>query len=525
MDQNFPLNNFFNPADPKIKNNNNINYLSQKELASTQENSSVFSEPELEAITQEVLAILRPQLGQEKFSAYFEGAFQVKSIARSDVEFIVPSLFTKKMITEYYLTDLSAAIETVLGKEYNVILSTVSSPVVFDKPNTEIKEDFSYKINKATSVKEMTFSINDLKPLSEDLQVEVEGKVFDKIESTSLFGKSIDRKKKFDNFVVGPSNNLAHASAVAVSRKPGKIYSSLYIHGNSGLGKTHLLHAVANKISEEFPSQRIYITTANEFMSEMISAIKEQDIQSFRKKYSELIDVLMIDDIHELKNRQGTQNEFFHVFNELQRKNKQLIFTSDKDPKEIIGIEERIKTRLSSALVVEIQQPDFETRIAILKRKAIEEDIYLPDDVVNLIASCIKSNIRELEGSLIKLGAYSSVFNVDIDLDTAKEQLKLNEEDEMKTVNMETITKTVSNFYKIPVPDIRSKVRSKDITLARHVAMYFSYYIGKVSLAIIGEYFGKRDHTSVMHGVNKIKKMQKDDEAFSQTMYEIESLL
>ncbi len=526
MDQNFPLGNFFSPnKNPGEKASNSSNLPAKDAISNNVQNSS-FSTEELSAITSEVLAILRPQLGQEKFSAYFEGAFQAKSITRSEIEFIVPSQFTKKMISEYYLGDISRAIQSILGKEYEIVLSTVSSPVVFNAPKVDVKPVNSpYSINKATSVKEMTFSINDLKPLGEDLQAKVEGTVFEKVESSSPFGKTVDTKKTFDNFVVGPSNNLAHASSVAVTKNPGKVYSSLYIHGNSGLGKTHLLHAVANKISEDFPALKIYITTANEFMSEMIAAMKEQDIQSFRKKYSEMIDVLMIDDIHELKNRTGTQNEFFHVFNELQRKKKQLIFTSDKDPKDITGIEDRIKTRLSSALVVEIQQPDLETRIAILKKKAIEEDIYLPDDVVNLIASCIKSNIRELEGSLIKLGAYSSVFNVDIDLETAKEQLKLNEEDEKKTVNVETIAKTVSNYYKIPVPDIRSKARNKDITLARHVAMYFSYYIAKATLVEIGEYFGKRDHTSVMHGVNKIKTMQNKEESFAQTMYEIESLL
>ncbi len=526
MDRNFPLDNFFSPKQFQAEKFNDSKDLSADNSIGQKINSSSFSAEELAAITNEVLAILRPQLGQEKFSAYFEGAFQAKSMTQNEVEFIVPSQFTKKMITEYYIGDISRAIQSILGKEYNIVLSAVSSPIAFNAPKVDVRPvNNTYNINKASSVKEMTFSINEFKPLSEDLEAKVEGTVFDKLESSSPFGKSIDTKKNFENFVVGPSNNLAHASAVAVTKNPGKVYSSLYIHGNSGLGKTHLLHAVANKISEDYPSLKIYITTANEFMSEMIAAMKEQDIQSFRKKYSEMIDVLMIDDIHELKNRTGTQNEFFHVFNELQRKNKQLIFTSDKDPKDITGIEDRIKTRLSSALVVEIQQPDLETRIAILKKKAIEEDIYLPDDVVNLIASCIKSNIRELEGSLIKLGAYSSVFNVDIDLETAKEQLKLNEEDEKKTVNVETIAKTVSNFYKIPVPDIRSKARNKDITLARHVAMYFGYYIAKATLVDIGEYFGKRDHTSVMHGVNKIKTMQNKDESFAQAMYEIESLL
>ncbi|MCB9094759.1 MAG: chromosomal replication initiator protein DnaA [Halobacteriovoraceae bacterium] len=540
MDHDFPLHNFLKPTQPNnIKTNDYKdldlnskpkNDIPQKEINEKQQRS--FSDSELHEINSEILNCVKNLLPQEKFETFFVGNLHIKNITREEIQFAVTSNFIRKMIQDYYCTQLESSIEYVLGKKYKIALFTHSKPQPPGQSTNEVElvseEDAKpagYTIHKANSVKEMTFSINDLKPLNDDLEAKVQSRVIDYTDSASgSSGQAIDNKKTFDNFVVGPSNNLAHASAIAVSKNPGNVYSSLYFHGNSGLGKTHLLHAVANHIQEVQPSLKIYITTANDFMSEMINAIQAQNIQSFRKKYSEYVDVLMIDDIHELKNKPGTQNEFFHVFNELQRRKKQLIFTSDKDPKEITGIEDRIRTRLSSALVVEIQQPDFETRIAILKKKAMEEDIYLPDDVVNLIASCIKSNIRELEGSLIKLGAYSSVFNVDIDLETAKEQLKLNVEDEKKTVNMETITKTVSSYYKIPVPDIRSKARNKEITLARHVSMYFSYYIAKATLMEIGDYFGKRDHTSVMHGVNKIKMLQKTNQEFSQKLYEIESM-
>ncbi len=260
-------------------------------------------------------------------------------------------------------------------------------------------------------------------------------------------------------------------------------------------------------------------------MAEMVAAIQAQKIQEFRKKYSELIDVLMVDDIHELKNRTGTQNEFFHVFNELHSKGKQLIFTSDKHPKEIDGIEERIKTRLSWGLVLDVQQPDLETRIAILKKKAEEEDIFLPDDVVNLIARSIKSNIRELEGSLIRLGAYSSVFKVDIDLEIAKEQLKLDEQTDIKIHSLESIAKTVSQHFKIPVSDLRSKARVKEVTTARHIAMYLSYHVLKATLVDIGNYYGNRDHTTVIHAVDKIKKQLLTQVQVQQQIYEIENKL
>jgi chromosomal replication initiator protein len=252
--------------------------------------------------------------------------------------------------------------------------------------------------------------------------------------------------------------------------------------------------------------------------------MKSQTMPEFRKKYSEQIDILMVDDIHELKNKSSTQNEFFHVFNELHNKGKQLIFTSDKHPKEIDGIEDRIRTRLAWGMVVDIQLPDLETRTAILKRKAIEEDIFLPDDVVNLIAKSIKNNIRELEGSLIKLGAFSSVFNVDIDLEIAKEQLKLTEESEKDLVSFDQICKTVSKYYKIPVADLLSKARNKEVTHARHIAMYLSNKIIRATLVSIGQHFG-RDHSSVLHAIDKINKKVKENSSIKQEIFEIESNL
>lgn len=490
----------------------------------------VISAPSNDAnlLNQEIMDILKSIVGEEKFTTYFHNTFQILEIKPEAVICLANTSFIKKVIESQYLVNIKTAIKNCLGKDYQVeiLLENEQSQSQFNDsailhPSIVMKnEDRSldeYQIQKGRTVKETSFMLNDVASYAVN-SISTQTVV----RNTQNEYQQIDPKKHFDAFVVGPSNNLAHASAVAVAKNPGEIYQALYLYGNSGLGKTHLLHAIANYILQQNPNQRICITTATEFMSEMIHAIQEKAVPSFRKKYYESIDVLLIDDIHELKNREGTQNEFFHIFNELQRRKKQLIFTSDKDPKEITGIEDRIKTRLSSALVVEIQQPDLETRIAILKKKAIDKDIYLPDDVVNLIASCIKNNIRELEGSLIKLGAYSSIFKVDIDLQTAKEQLRISDTDQEKTINIDSITKSVSQYFKIPVPDLKSKTRAKEITIARHIAMYMAYYLAKATLAEIGNYFGKRDHTSVIHAVNKIKSLQKTDQVISKSLYEIE---
>ena len=305
---------------------------------------------------------------------------------------------------------------------------------------------------------------------------------------------------------------------------PGR-YPSIYIYSNSGLGKTHLLHAVANGIHEKFPSLTICLITAREFMKEMIDCIQNNTLNHFQKKYSERVDVLMIDDIHELENKHGTQNEFFHIFNELHNKGKQLIFTSDKSPKEINGIAERVRTRLQWGLVIDIQRPDLETRMAILKRKAYELDLFLSDDIIGLIAQNIKTSIRELEGSLIKLSAYSEVMKVDIDFEMVRDLLMLQDKHSEKKISLESITKATAQHFKIPLVDIKSKSRTKTVTKARHVAMYLSQKVNNAKLQEIGRFFGGRDHTSVMHGIKKISTSIKDDPVLSREVVQIENSL
>jgi len=534
IENNFPMNLF-------IKNQNSINENVSNDVSHSQNNE------ENNLLTEEILRQLKDNIGTQKFETYFAQTFSIKEINVENIVCSTTTAFIKKMIESQYLEILQTTVTQALGRNFHIIIEVNSGHSTTLEsnnnpnnansgytlhPSIQLKSEQNneqnnrmqnnYNIHRGKTAKDISFSINDLRPTHDDLQSHVTSSIINQTDKNIHSRNLIDPKRNFECFVVGPSNNLAHAAAIAVAKNPGTVYQSLYLYGNSGLGKTHLLHSIANHILETKPQLRIHMTTATEFMSEMITAIQEKSITQFRKKYSEQIDVLMIDDIHELKNREGTQNEFFHIFNDLQRRKKQLIFTSDKDPKEINGIEDRIKTRLSSALVLEIQQPDLETRIAILKKKAIDKDIYLPDDVVNMIASCIKNNIRELEGSLIKLGAYSSIFKVDIDLQTAKEQLKIDDEEQKKTITIETVTGVVAKFYQLTVPDLRSKNRSKEVTIARHISMYLCYYMAKCTLTEIGNYYGKRDHTSVIHAVNKIKGLQKTDPAITQALYEIE---
>jgi chromosomal replication initiator protein len=529
MTQKFPFNHFFKLetggnqatvetnrvlADRTLQNLNNED----------NKNNTEFDSDELKSITEALLDLIRNSINSNKYHAYFANTFTVSSVTENTVEFIVTTSFIKKMIETLYLDLVQKSVLEVLGKEYKIaiqVLGNASSKSISSNDDNILH---SLRPKKNESVKNNTFFIDELAPTKDDLIKAIDSQVIEHQSSTT--SGQIDGNKTFNNFIIGPSNNIAHAFSMAVAKDPGKVYPALYIYGNSGLGKTHLTHAIANFVQNRSPSTRICMTSANRFMNEMVEAIKSNKSFDFRKKYTENTDVLIIDDVHELKNKTTTQEMFFHIFNELIERGKQLIFTSDKIPKEIDGLEDRIRTRLSSALPVEIQQPDLETRIAILKKKAVERDVYLSDDVVNLIAKCVKSNIRELEGCLIKLGAVTSILKVDIDLEVAKEHLKLNEElENQKNLSIESITRNVANYYKLPIGDIRGKAKTKEVALARQVAMYLVSKFLRPTLKENGHFFSGRDHSTVLHAIKTISDRIKTDSHLAQQLLEIENQL
>lgn len=484
--------------------------------------SPEFESEELKTITEALLDHIKSLINPNKFHAYFANAFTVSSIKQDVVDVVVTTSFIKKMVETHYKETIAQAMFEILGKEYQLNIQVIGGASSLSSNSENILK--TLKPKKNDSIRTTSFLIEDLEPTKDDLIKAIDSKVIEHQSGNST--NQIELTKTFNNFIIGPSNNIAHALSLAVAKEPGKTYPALYIYGNSGLGKSHLIHAIANYVQTNKPSMRICLTSANRFMNEMVDSIKKNQSFEFKKQYIENTDILIIDDIHELKNKTTTQEMFFHIFNELISKGKQLVFTSDKTPKEIDGIEDRIRTRLSSALPVEIQQPDLETRIAILKKKAIEKDIYLSDDVVNLVAKCVKNNIRELEGCLIKLGAVTSILKVDIDLEVAKEHLKLNEElENQKHVSIESITKTVANYYKIPVGDIRGKAKTKEVALSRQVAMFIVSKMLKPTLKDNGHYFSGRDHSTVLHAIKTIGDRIKTDGHLAQQVLEIEKQL
>jgi len=321
---------------------------------------------------------------------------------------------------------------------------------------------------------------------------------------------SLNLKYTFNTFVVGSCNQFAHAAALAVADLPSKTYNPLYIYGGVGLGKTHLMHAIGHLIKGRNSSLRLTYISSEKFMNELINAIRYDKTTSFRDRYR-TIDVLLMDDIQFLAGKERTQEEFFHTFNALYDAQKQIVISSDCAPKEIPTLEERLHSRFEWGLIADIQPPDLETKVAILKRKAEIEKIDLPDDVALFIASKIKSNIRELEGSLVRLVAYASLKGLRIDLALAQETLKNIIDEESNGVSIETIQKAVAQQYRLKVSDLKSKNNSRSIAVPRQVAMYLCKSMTKSSLPEIGREFGGKHHTTVLHSINKITALVETD--------------
>jgi chromosomal replication initiator protein len=321
----------------------------------------------------------------------------------------------------------------------------------------------------------------------------------------------LNPKYTFANFVIGPSNQLAHAAAIAAAGGGGPRHNPLFLCGGTGLGKTHLVHAVAHRVRAERPNARILYVSAERFVNEFVQALQDHKMNEFRARYRERCDLLLVDDIQFLVSKTQTQEEFFHVFNALHQADKQIIVTSDKYPQQLERMEERIVSRFAWGLVADIQGPELETRVAILRKKAQCEQIELGDDVVIFLAQAIRSNVRELEGTLIRLAAKSSLLGRPIDLEFARGEIVAASSARLNDASVDDIQRIVCHHFKLRTSDLLSKDRHKSIAFARHVAMYLCKQRLKCSFPEIGRAFGNRDHTTVMSAVRKVEALRETD--------------
>ena len=391
-------------------------------------------------------------------------------------------------IEEKYLLPFKVCIAEVTGIEYEVAFVTDNQAVIQEKKENIIKK------SRANAV----FERANLNP-----------------------------KYTFDTFVVGSNNSFAHAASLAVAESPGEAYNPLFIYGGVGLGKTHLMHSIAHFILENDPSKNVLYVTSETFTNELIEALKagktgsELAMTKFREKYRNN-DVLLIDDIQFIIGKESTQEEFFHTFNHLHVSGKQIIISSDKPPKDIETLEARLRTMFEWGLIADISSPDYETRMAILRKKEELDGLeryHIPDDVMQYIANNIKSNIRELEGSLNKLIALSNLENKPIDIPLAAEALKdMISPDDNRVVTPELILDIVSEHFNVPVADLKGKKRNAEIVLPRQIVMYLCRVMTDTSLKAIGAFLGGKDHASVTHGIKKIEAEIKTDEALNNTV-------
>ncbi len=393
----------------------------------------------------------------------------------------VPNNFFIEWIDEHYNTLINKAIKQILGENAELIY------VVLEEPENSYLSSIEVPLKVESKEKQ---------------NVGLKKKEFDSF---------LNSRYNFNNFIQGESNQLARAAAIAISKSPGETsFNPLFIYGGVGLGKTHLIQAIGNKILNLFPQKRVIYLSSDVFTIEFVEAIQNNTVNNFSNFYKSM-DVLIIDDIQFLIGKEKTQDLFFHIFNQLHQVRKQIILSSDKPPKDLKGLNERLISRFQSGLTTDIQPPDFETRIAILKNKSESFGISISNDILEYIALNINSNIRELEGCLIKLLADSSLNSKEIDIELAKKTVKEISTARKINISIDYITKVVCEYFNVDEDNIREKNRKKEIVLARQVAMYFSKKLTKYSLKTIGLQFGGRDHSTVIHAYNNIDNMISED--------------
>lgn len=426
-------------------------------------------------IWEAALGELELSLSKANFTTWFKNT-SILDYASKKVTLAVPNAFTKEWLKNKYESQVLEALKNVMGDV----------------------EKIQYEVKSPLEIKEVKLQVEKEKEEVEEAPVNY----------------SLNPKYTFESFVIGGSNKLAHAACSGVAKSPGKKYNPLFIHGGVGLGKTHLVQAVGNEIIKKFSKKRVLYIPSEKFVNEFIESIGSRQTNSFKNKYRS-VDVLMIDDIQFLAGKESTQEEFFHTFNTLYEANKQIILSSDRPPSALNTLEERIRSRFEGGMIADIQPPDIETRMAILSKKCEDKNFKLPQEVKEFIAQNIHQNVRELEGALTRVIAYSELNNVPLSVEVATSALETVLNKKRRALKSKDILDLVANFFDIRVKDLLSQKRNKDIAVPRQIAMYILREELHQSFPQIAKILGGRDHTTIMHGFNKIKNVIKNKSSLS----------
>jgi chromosomal replication initiator protein len=435
-------------------------------------------------VWQAAISNIQRQLIPHSFATWFR-PLTLGNINNNRLQIVLPNRFFKEWFEEHYLEFLRSALEDLLFTRVEIELVVPEQDASPPPPPKESPPKRTARRSGSTT--------------------------------------SLNAKYTFDSFVVGAGNQLAHAASLAVAEQISKVYNPLFIYGGVGLGKTHLLHAIGHLVLERDNLVRVSYVSSEKFTNDLINAIRFDATSEFRNRYRS-VDVLLIDDIQFIAGKERTQEEFFHTFNDLYNASKQIVLTSDSIPKEIPGLEERLRSRFEWGLIADIQAPDMETKAAILRKKAQAEGVQIPDEVSLFIASNVKSNVRELEGYLVRIVAYASLTNQAITLDLAREILKefMNGD---RAITMPRILEVVADFYRLKEKELLSKSRHKSIVLPRQVAMYLCRTQTNASLPDIGAEFGGKDHSTVIHACAKVRELMAKDEKFRKQLHDLTNRL
>ena len=410
--------------------------------------------------------------------------------------------FQKQWIEERYMPQLENAVYNLTGEHLSIVLKLTSGK---NKKSSKSK-------NKVQTT--LSISSNDTETVLESTTNETEVNIVTDPKIEPSDSSTLIAKYTFDNFITGKSNEFAHAAALAVAKAPGKSYNPFFIYGGVGLGKTHLMHAIGNAILKKSPAKRVLYVSTEQFTNDLINALRDYKIGEFKSKYRN-IDVLMVDDVQFLSGKDSTQEEFFHTFNSLHNLDKQIILSSDRHPQNVSGIEERLRSRFDWGLVTDIQKPDLETRIAILQKKAMLENIDVPYEVISKIAAEIDTNVRDLEGVFTRVVAFASLTNKTFDLSILEESKKSIDTEALKTpISMEDIERTVARYFNLSINELHQRSRAPYVAHPRQIIMYLCRELTPISLSAIARYYGGLNHTTVLRAYDKIKSKRENDIEF-----------